>query len=182
MFKEVLKRIAKKFNEEKIPYLVIGGQALLIYGEPRFTRDIDIIVGILPKDLDKILELTKEIDLEPLTKDVRKFVEETYVLPLEDSKTKIRVDLIFSFSTFESMAIARGVNKEIEGVIIKFASIEDLIIFKMFSGRGRDVDDVKSLVRLNRKIDIDYIIKWLKEFDRELGTDMEDKFKLISNL
>ena len=46
MFKEIIIRIAKAFNENNIPYIIIGGQAVLLYGEPRLTRDIDIILGL----------------------------------------------------------------------------------------------------------------------------------------
>ena len=31
--------------------MLIGGQAVLLYGEPRLTRDIDITLGV---DVDKI--------------------------------------------------------------------------------------------------------------------------------
>ena len=46
MFKEIIIRIAKAFKENNIPYIIIGGQAVLLYGEPRLTRDIDIILGL----------------------------------------------------------------------------------------------------------------------------------------
>lgn len=45
MLKELLKKIASELATEKIPYMIIGGQALLIYGEPRLTKDIDITLG-----------------------------------------------------------------------------------------------------------------------------------------
>ncbi len=40
--KELLKRIAKALDDEGLAYMVIGGQAVLIYGEPRFTRTLNI--------------------------------------------------------------------------------------------------------------------------------------------
>jgi hypothetical protein len=46
MFTQLLERIAHGLDERQIPYMVIGGQAVLIYGEPRLTRDIDITVGV----------------------------------------------------------------------------------------------------------------------------------------
>lgn len=41
MFKKILEKLAKELNNSKIPYMVIGRQAVLIYGEPRITKDID---------------------------------------------------------------------------------------------------------------------------------------------
>jgi hypothetical protein len=56
MFEETLIKIANFLNHLSIPYMIIGGQAVLLYGEPRLTRDIDITLGI---DIEKWL---KEFD------------------------------------------------------------------------------------------------------------------------
>ncbi len=48
MFEELLKKIGLALDENAIPYMVIGGQAVLLYGEPRLTRDIDITLGVKP--------------------------------------------------------------------------------------------------------------------------------------
>lgn len=46
MFEQLLKKIAQALDKGGIPYMIIGGQAVLLYGEPRLTRDIDIILAI----------------------------------------------------------------------------------------------------------------------------------------
>jgi len=50
MFEDILSRIAQLLDEIKVSYMIIGGQAVLFHGEPRLTRDIDIILGIGVKD------------------------------------------------------------------------------------------------------------------------------------
>ena len=47
--------------------------------------------------------------------------------------------------------------------------MEDIIIHKVFAGRSRDLEDVKSLILKNFNFDEDYVIKWLKEFDYSTG-------------
>ena len=54
MFQSILKKIAKELNKFRIPYMVIGGQAVLLYGEPRLTKDIDITLGEGIESLEKI--------------------------------------------------------------------------------------------------------------------------------
>lgn len=44
-------------DEAGVPYMVIGGQAVLIYGEPRLTKDIDITLGV---DVDGLPRTTPE--------------------------------------------------------------------------------------------------------------------------
>lgn len=46
MYAELLSRIALALKKAKLPYMIIGRQAVLIYAEPRFTRDIDITLGV----------------------------------------------------------------------------------------------------------------------------------------
>lgn len=41
MFQNLLKKIARSLEKTSIPYMVIGGQAVLLYGEPRLTKDIN---------------------------------------------------------------------------------------------------------------------------------------------
>ena len=49
-----------------------------------------------------------------------------------------------------------------------FASMEDVIIHKIFAGRPRDLEDVRSIILKNPDFDREYTRKWLKEFDRSM--------------
>lgn len=40
----------RPLNQLRIPYMVTGGVASVIYGEPRFTRDIDLVLELQPRD------------------------------------------------------------------------------------------------------------------------------------
>jgi hypothetical protein len=51
------------------------------------------------------------------------------------------------------------------GQDVLFASVEDLIIHKIFSGRPRDMEDVRIILLKNQDIDTQYIENWLMEFD-----------------
>jgi hypothetical protein len=48
---------------------------------------------------------------------------------------------------------------------VAFASVEDLIIHKIFAGRPRDLEDVRSVLLRNPDVEIGHIRKWLGEFD-----------------
>ncbi len=50
-------------NRQRIPYMVIGGQAVLLYGEPRLTKDIDVPIGAHLDRLPDVLALVQSIDL-----------------------------------------------------------------------------------------------------------------------
>lgn len=167
MFEKLIKKIAQYLDRAKIPYMIIGGQAVLLYGTVRLTRDIDITLGI---DTDKFLlikEICKKSGLRILPKSPEGFARETKVLPTEEKKLKIRVDFIFSFTPYEKQAISKARKVLMRGYSVKFASCEDVIIHKMFAGRVIDEEDVKNILIKNRhSLNIKYIKKWLSEFSK----------------
>ena len=169
MFERLLKKIALQLKRASIPYMVIGGQAVLLYGEPRLTRDIDITMGIGVDGLDRVKKMMPIIGLKSLVQKEKEFVERNMVLPTLDKKSGIRVDFIFSFSPYERQAIERAKDIKFGNSIVRFASLEDVVIHKVIAGRARDFDDVKSILLKNPKYDLVYIKKWLKEFDKSLG-------------
>jgi len=178
MFENLLKKIAKGLDKKSIPYMIIGGQAVLLYGEPRLTKDIDITLGVDIDKLDELLDITKKIGLLPLPEDTKEFVEKTYVLPEIDTDTSIRIDFIFSQTSYEKQAIKRSNRINIKNVSVKFASLEDIIIHKIFAGRPRDIEDVKFIIIKNPDFNRIYIEKWLKEFD---NVSSEKKLTIIFN-
>lgn len=40
----------RPLNQLRVPYLVTGGVASVVYGEPRLTRDIDLVIELRPRD------------------------------------------------------------------------------------------------------------------------------------
>ena len=47
-----------------------------------------------------------------------------------------------------------------------FATAEDVIVHKIFAGRPRDLEDVRSILLKNPDLDRTYVRKWLREFEK----------------
>ena len=165
MFEEILFKIGKILEKNSLPYMIIGGQAVLLYGEPRLTRDIDITLGVNVDQLDKLLSIAKELSLTPIPEDIHSFVKETMVFPALENTTGIRVDFIFSYTPYETQAIQRAVKRKILDQEVCFASAEDVIIHKIFAGRPRDLEDVRTILLKKPYLDGTYITEWLKAFE-----------------
>jgi predicted nucleotidyltransferase len=160
--------------------MIIGGQAVLVYGEPRITKDIDITLGTGTDKLKDVIDISERLKLKILVKNnVKNFVSRTMVLPLMEEDSGIRVDLIFSFTLYERQAIERANNIKMGKSVIKFASLEDIIIHKIISGRARDIEDIKSILLKNPKYDKKYITKWLKKFGNSLNENFLNLFRKI---
>ncbi len=177
----LLEKIATALIKNNIDYMVIGGQAILLYGNPRFTNDIDIVLDSDVSKLNLIKEICEENELIRLNDD--KFTMKTNVVPVYDKKEDYRIDLMFSFTEFEKNAISRAQNVLIDKTNVKYASIEDVIIMKLFASRAIDLEDVKIVLMKNHDIDKNYITEWLKRFDETPDSDLLNKFNsIIENL
>jgi predicted nucleotidyltransferase len=179
MFEQVLESIAEGLEHLGIPYMIIGGQAVLLYGEPRLTRDVDVMLGTDPGRLSEVLGWVRTNGWRVLVESPAEFVGRTMVLPCLDPVTGIRVDLIFSFSFYEQQALKRARRVSLGKAEVCFASLEDLIIHKILAGRPRDLEDVRSILWKNRTFDLEYVQHWLREFDRSLGEKLWERFEKL---
>lgn len=152
----------------QIPYALIGGLAVSLWGEPRATLDIDVTVWVAPENRSKAVDqLRKRLAAVPSLP--QEFVAATHVLPLTTS-SGVRADVIFGELPAEHDIVQRAVAKQIAGVKVAVATVEDLVVMKLISERERDWDDAKRLLRRHRPtIDRDYLLTKLEGVAQGLG-------------
>lgn len=122
-----------------------------------------------PPDFARLLA---RLTLTPLPDDIEAFVRDTFVLPVMDDTTGVRIDLIFSTTLYEAQAIGRAVRVRVGGRDVPIASAEDLILHKLFAGRARDLEDVHGVLRRKaRDLDWDYMEKWARAFAEVPGRE-----------
>lgn len=156
--------------------MVFGGQAVLLYGEPRLTRDIDITLGVDINSSALVIDTIHRLGLQLLTDNPEDFLRDTMILPAIDPATDIRVDFVFSLLGFERAAIEHAKIVNMEGVDVRFVPLEDLLVMKIIAGRPRDIEDVVSVIRKNPNYNRSQVEKWLREFDAELDAHYLDDF------
>lgn len=177
VFEALLERIAQGLDSRSIPYMVIGGQAVLVYGEPRLTRDVDVTLGVGPEKLPSILQWVDEIGWHVLVDSPADFVARTFVLPCADPSSGIRIDLVFSLSPYERQAIQRARSVKVGNATVRFAAVEDLIIDKVVAGRPRDLEDVRSILRKRPALDVNHVRTWLAKIDSSQEAELIARFE-----
>ena len=51
---DLIRLFIAPLNELGVPYMVTGAAAAIIYGEPRLTRDIDVVIALTPADAPRL--------------------------------------------------------------------------------------------------------------------------------
>lgn len=179
MLGKILERLSRILDDLAIPYMVIGGQAVLIHGEPRFTRDIDVTLAVELDSLPRLLEAVNAAGWKPRPENPTDFVRDTFVLPCMDPETGIGLDFIFGLTAYERDAVGRAQLTPFERVPVRVATAPDLVIHKIIAGRPRDMEDVAGILVLNPNLDKNWIIGILREFEQELEASLVERFEEI---
>lgn len=171
----LLINIARIFERLKISYLVTGGMAVFVWGRPRFTADIDVVVEIKPADVKGLGKALRDLgqagyfDEEVANEVVRRGGEFNFI----DGITGIKVDFwISSNSIFDLSRFKRRAVREISGEKIYFTSPEDLVLSKLKwykeSKSNRHLEDAESILKISgAALDMDYLKEWVKKLEVE---------------
>ncbi len=151
-----LAEVASGLDGLQIPYALIDGLAVSLWGEPRATLDIDVTVRVDPGETGEVVSALCG-QFAAATSDPNGFVGLTHVLPVTTSQD-VRADIVFATLPAERELIDRACSREVAGTRIRVASVEDLILMKLISERERDADDARRLLkRFGRSLDRAYL-------------------------
>jgi hypothetical protein len=141
---------------------IIGGLAVQRWGEPRQTRDVDVVLltgfGGEEQFVDRLLER-----YTPRRPDARQFSLERRVLLITDTNG-IPLDVSLAALPFEERVVNRS-SAYAFAVDVEFTtcSAEDLVVLKAFADRPQDWLDVEGIV-----------VRQGRTLDRRLVTDELD--------
>ncbi len=156
-------------SQHNISYAIIGGTALPRWGEPRFTKDVDLTVvtsleeGVVPF-VRLMLTRFASRESDPIA-----FARQNRVVKLR-ATNQCDLDVSLGLPGYEAEMLERAVEYELEkGKVVRVCSAEDLIILKCVAGRPQDLIDVEGVVaRQAKTLDVKYIREWLARFDELL--------------
>jgi len=155
---EAARELQMFFIERQWRFCIIGGIALLRWGEPRFTRDLDVTLLAGFGREDEFIAPLLGGGCRGRIPDAADFARRNRVLLLTSPKGT-PIDIALGGLPFEEAMVERSSLFEFApGCSLRTCSAEDLIILKLFAFRPRDVLDVETVaVRQRGALDWDYI-------------------------
>ena len=145
---EVFRALAEALGRIGLGWYVFGAQAVMVWGRPRFTEDIDITVACTPASSPLLVSALEACGFGLRVPDVGDFVVSTWVLPLEHLETGIPVDVVLGASGLEEQFLARARRVRLGDVDVPFISPEDLVVAKILAGRTKDLEDAQGILQL----------------------------------
>jgi hypothetical protein len=142
-------------------FCFIGGIAVIRWGAPRVTRDLDLAVlagfgGDQPV-IDSLLG-----SFAARLPDAAEFARQNRVLLLQ-TKQGIEIDVSLAALPFEEEMMRRASRYEpVQDVAITTCSAEDLIVMKAFAARPRDWSDIETIIARQAGLDWEYIVPTLE--------------------
>lgn len=149
-------------SKTKTPYLLIGGLAAGVMGQPRFTQDADFLVFISRSKLRRFLSFARQEGFEVDKQEVERSVRErgVFSLPLG----KYHADFVINALRFGKSALRRAITLKFFGRDVSFPTPEDLILIKLIAGRELDIIDARSIYARHQKtLDQKYIFGQAQE-------------------
>lgn len=139
---EDFKEFIRFLNANDVKYLLVGGWAVGLYGNPRATKDIDFLIAVNDGNLTKLQKAFYEFGAPTI--DMAQFKEKGNVFRM--GRSPIQIDIITEADGIEiEECYSRRNVITVDGMDICVVSKEDLIRNKKATGRYRDLADVESI-------------------------------------
>ncbi|HID61476.1 MAG TPA: hypothetical protein EYP49_01835 [Anaerolineae bacterium] len=126
-----------------IPYMVVGGFAAILYGEPRLTLDVDIVVDMRWEHVQPFLAAFPVPDYYLSEEGIRDSLQRRYPFNVIQPSTGAKVDLVpLPRDPFTLAAFRRRQQMEYdqEGHTAFFITPEDIVLAKLIAFRETKSD------------------------------------------
>lgn len=148
-------------NRAKVRYVVVGGIATILHGYVRATSDLDLVVDLQAVEAEKAVRALSTYGFKP-----RAPVDPLQFADAAQRRLWVEEKGMEVFSFFHPQVIglsvdvfarhpipfddlwSRAVIMDLNGILVRVCSIDDLIEMKHRAGRRQDLADIEELSRI----------------------------------
>ena len=174
---DLLADLARGLGELGVRWFVFGAQAAILHGSARLSADVDVTVDLGTRSSRTLVDALSREGFELRVADAQGFVEATSVIPLLHVSSRMPLDIVLAGPGLEEQFFARATERRVGDTLVPVVAAEDLVAMKILAGRPRDVEDVASILRARRDLDVEAIRGTLRLLERAL-----DRADLVAEL
>ena len=161
-------------NEVKIQYVIISGYVAILFGRNRASEDIDMFIEEMPYPMFENMwnTLTKEfecINVSTSEEAYKEYLKQGIAIRFSPKDQYVpNIEMKFPANDLDKLALKKKIPTRVNGKLTFIAPLEPQIIFKLYLGSEKDLEDARYLYTLfKEKLDK----KMLNEMFRKLKID-----------
>jgi hypothetical protein len=137
----------ESLNSNKVEYILIGGWAVGLYGNPRTTKDIDFLVECSSRNIKRLQKALYKFGAPPVDEDHFKTPGNVYRM----GRHPMQIDVLTHAIGIDTVkSIKRSETIIVDNISIRVISFDDLIESKKATGRLQDIADVDKLIKIKK--------------------------------
>ena len=154
-------------EQADVPYMITGSVASSYHGEPRATRDLDIVIDPDPAGIARLVEEIRAAGLYVDRDAALRALDDRAQFNAIDATTGWKVDfLIRKDRPLSREEFGRRARANLLGTLAWIASPEDTVIAKLewavASGSDRQLRDVAAMLEVGgESLDLAYVDRWV---------------------
>lgn len=167
MIGEFLRRVTAALDMTGVPYMLTGSVASSMYGIPRATNDIDVVVAPTREQLLSLVQLFQRVGLMADADIALAALRTKGQFNVIDFPKGWKLDLIVRKDReFSAIEFERRETHEVEGMRLTIATPEDVLIAKLewakMGESERQVADAAGILKMqSATLDMSYIRRWV---------------------
>lgn len=173
-----LRDLNAALNDLGIEAVVIGGVAVSLMAQPRYTEDVDAIILF---DVEAVNDLLASLDahsFHPRFAGMAEFATQARLVTVVHEPTRTVVDIMLGCMPFEEELSRRARTYHAADLAIRLPSPEDLIVLKAIANRPKDQEDIRNIASAHPMLDKAYTERWVSEYGELLEKpDLWDEIK-----
>ncbi len=144
-------KVLDALHQEKVEYILVGGFAVILYGLPRVTQDVDIFVRPDKDNINGLKRALESVFADESIEEISLEMLEEYPVVRYGSPDGFFIDIIIRLGIAFSYDDLKHVIKEIEGHPVRVATVKNLYDMKKDTVRPIDKSDSYFLLDLLNK-------------------------------
>jgi hypothetical protein len=163
-----LRQITAALELHGVPYMLTGSLASSMYGIPRATNDVDIVIAPTRDQLLNVVQMFQRVGLNVHAESALNAYRNRSQFNVIDFPKSLKVDLILQRDReFSIVEFKRRQTHEVEGIRLTVATPEDVVIAKLewakIGDSNRQLQDAAGILKMQREtLDFGYIEEWVE--------------------
>lgn len=156
-FEEMILSFISTTERVGMEYVIVGGAAVSSWGNPRTTRDLDVILVLRAADAGNLCDLLKSEGFLIEKTDIENALKEKTHFSIFDTGSEYHVDAKGVYSEFDALTVKNKHTIQYKGRAIYVASAEDTIAHKLVLSGPQDIEDAESILLRQPHLDMLYL-------------------------